>query len=285
MRIDLHAHSTASDGTDSPAELIHAAAEAGLDVVAITDHDTTSGWKDAVAALPSGLALVRGMEVSCLGHGEDGYPVSVHLLAYLFDPLHEAFAAERQRLQQSRRTRIHAMAERMRADGIGIDPDQILADAGNVVGRPHLARALVDLGVVDTVSEAFTHHLSPRGPYYVRMADAWLDDAAAMVRAAGGVAVIAHARARARGRLLDLDHVRSLAQSGAIAGLETAHPDHTETDRRLLTKLADDYNLFTTGSSDYHGANKTVSLGANTTAVEDFHRLTSLATGVPVVQR
>ncbi|WP_149362008.1 PHP domain-containing protein [Lolliginicoccus suaedae] len=285
MRIDLHAHSTASDGTDTPAGLIAAAARAELDVVAITDHDTTSGWQEAAAALPAGLALVRGMEMSCLGHGEDGYPVAVHLLAYLFDPGHEAFAAERQRLQQARRERIRLMAQRMRDDGIPVDPDAIIAGAGNVVGRPHLARALLDLGVVETIGDAFLHHLSPRGPYFARMADTWLDDAVAMVRAAGGVPVLAHALARKRGRVLDLEHVRVLAESGQLAGLEVDHPDHEEKDAAILARLAARHGLITTGSSDYHGGNKTIALGARTTAADQLDELVARATGAGIIQR
>ncbi|MBD8507794.1 PHP domain-containing protein [Hoyosella sp. G463] len=285
MRIDLHTHSTASDGTDTPAGLVAAAARAGLDVVAITDHDTTSGWQEAEAALPAGLALVRGMEMSCLGHGADGYPVAVHLLAYLFDPGHAAFAAERKRPQLARRERIQLMAQRMRADGIPVDPDAILAGAGNVVGRPHLARALVDLGVVETIGDAFLHHPSPRGPYYARMADTWLDDAVAMVRSAGGVPVLAHALARKRGRVLDLDHIRSLAESGQLAGLEVQHPDHAEEDAAILARLAARHGLITTGSSDYHGGNKTIALGARTTDVEQFDELVARASGAAVIQR
>ncbi|MBF6370697.1 PHP domain-containing protein, partial [Nocardia puris] len=120
MRIDLHTHSTASDGTDTPAELVRHAAAAGLDVVAITDHDTTSGWAEAVAALPRGMTLVRGREMSCIGLGEDGWPVPVHLLAYLFDPADRSFAEERERLRAERVERLRAMAERMAADGLPI---------------------------------------------------------------------------------------------------------------------------------------------------------------------
>lgn len=282
MRIDLHTHSTASDGTDTPAELVRKAAEAGLDVVAITDHDTTSGWAEAVAARPAGLTLVRGMEMSCVGRGDDGWPVAVHLLAYLFDPADRSFAQERERLRAERTERLRAMAERMAADGLPIDPVAVLASAGPSAGRPHLARALVAAGVVASVDAAFVELLAPRGRYYVEKADTPLRRAVEMIAAAGGVSVVAHARARKRGRLLALDEVRELAGAG-LGGLEVDHPDHSRADRLLLRELAADLGLLTTGSSDYHGTNKTLRLGECTTDPAQFEKLVGRATGVPVV--
>ncbi|MFF0542907.1 PHP domain-containing protein [Nocardia thailandica] len=282
MRIDLHTHSTASDGTDSPAELVTAAAAAGLDVVAITDHDTTSGWAEAEAARPAGLTLVRGMEMSCTGLGEDGDPVSVHLLAYLFDPADPGFATERERLRAERSQRVRAMAERMAADGLPIDPDAVLASVGPSAGRPHLARALVAAGVVDSVGAAFEHLLAPHGPYYVEKADTPLTRAVPMVAAAGGVTVIAHARARKRGRLLALSEIRELAGLG-LGGLEVDHPDHGPADRALLRDLAGELGLIRTGSSDYHGTNKPIALGAHTTEPDQYEALIAKAGGVAVI--
>ncbi|WP_433611340.1 PHP domain-containing protein [Prescottella agglutinans] len=282
MRIDLHTHSTASDGTDTPAELVRAAADAGVDVLAITDHDTTAGWGEAAAALPAGLQLVRGMEMSCEGRGEDGRPVAVHLLAYLFDPTSREFAAERERLRGERVARLRAMATLMAEDGLPIDPDAVMAEAGPAVGRPHLARALVRAGVVDSVGEAFTDLLSTRSPYYVEKADTPLERAVDMVTAAGGVSVVAHARARTRGRLLSLDHVRELADRG-LGGLEVDHPDHDAHDVALLRSLAAELDLITTGSSDYHGSNKTIELGRHTTDPAAFEALVARASGVPVL--
>lgn len=281
MRIDLHTHTTASDGTDSPAELVQAAARSGLDIVAITDHDSTRGWSAAVEALPPGLTLVRGMEMSCVGDGEDGAPVPVHLLAYLFDPAHEAFARERVRLRAERVARVRAMAERMVADGLPIDPDAVLAGV-EVAGRPHLARALLAAGVVDSVDEAFRVLLAPGGPYYVEKSDTPLADAVAMVAEAGGVSVVAHARARSRGRLLAIDHIRKLAADG-LAGLEVDHPDHTDADRDVLRALAAELDLAMTGSSDYHGENKTIALGQHTTEPAQFDTLAAKASGTPLV--
>ncbi|MDV7089615.1 PHP domain-containing protein [Rhodococcus sp. IEGM 248] len=282
MLIDLHTHSTASDGTDSPADLVRAAGSAGLDIVAITDHDTTAGWAEAVAALPAGLALVRGMEMSCEGRGEDGRPVAVHLLAYLFDPAHAAFARERERLRNERMVRIRAMAELMMEDGLPIDADEVLAEAGPAAGRPHLARALMRAGVVGSVGEAFVDLLAPRGRYFVDKSDTPLDDAVQLVAEAGGVSVLAHGRARTRGRLLSLDHVRDLAGAG-LHGLEVHHPDHSADDARVLQELADELGLVVTGSSDYHGTNKAIRLGEFTTDTDEFDTLVSKASGVQVV--
>ncbi|WP_280461903.1 PHP domain-containing protein [Nocardia carnea] len=282
MRIDLHTHTTASDGTDTPADLVRNAAAAGLDVVAITDHDTTAGWAEAEAARPAGLSLVRGMEMSCIGRGVDGWPVSVHLLAYLFDPADSGFAAERERLRGERVQRLRAMAEQMAADGLPVDPDAVLASAGPAAGRPHLARALVEAGVVPSVEAAFAQLLAADGPYYVEKADTPLHRAVAMIADAGGVSVLAHGRARSRGRLLDLGEIPDLAALG-LGGLEIDHPDHSARDRAVLRELAGEYGLLATGSSDYHGANKTIALGACTTDPAQFEKLAGRATGVPVL--
>ncbi|MFD4467569.1 PHP domain-containing protein [Rhodococcus sp. NPDC058505] len=282
MRIDLHTHSTASDGTDSPGEVMRAASAAGLQVVALTDHDTTSGWAEAVDALPAGLSLVRGMEMSCAGRGADGRPVAVHLLAYLFDPGNEAFARERERLRAERTARLRGMAEKMAADGLPIDPDAVLAAAGPAAGRPHLARALVAAGVVGSVNEAFADLLRTGGRYFVTKADTPLPDAVRMVAAAGGVSVLAHPRASVRGHLMDMNQIGELVAEG-LGGVEVAHHDHGAADERYLRGLAADLNLVVTGSSDYHGGNKSVVLGEFVTAPDQYERLIAAATGVEVV--
>lgn len=284
MRIDLHTHSNASDGTDTPAALVHAARDAGLDVVALTDHDTTAGWTEAADALPAGLSLVRGMEMSCEGRGESGWPVAVHLLSYLFDPAHPEFAKERERLRGERVERIRVMASLMARDGLPIDPDQILADAGPSVGRPHIAAALLKAGVVSSIGEAFTDLLSTRGRYDVPKYDTPIEYAVELVAAAGGVTVLAHGRARSRGGVLALDHIRDLAGLG-LGGLEVDHPDHRAEDRAVLRRLADDLGLAVTGSSDYHGENKTIGLGDELTDEAEFDKLVSVATGAPVLTR
>ncbi|MGU3431761.1 PHP domain-containing protein [Actinomycetes bacterium M1A6_2h] len=286
MPIDLHTHSTASDGTESPSELVGTAVAAGLSVLAITDHDTTSGWSEAASALNtsgSSMQLVRGMEMSCTGRGADGDPVPVHLLAYLFDPDHEAFAAERERLLHERRIRLRAMADRFQADGIPLDADAILDAAGPSAGRPHLARELVRLGRVSSVSEAFESYLKTGGKYYVEKQDTPLDTAVRMVVDAGGVPVLAHARARKRGRILAADHIEELAASGLLGGVEVDHPDHNDEDAAWLRGLAAEYAIAATGSSDYHGTNKTTSIGAFTTDRDQFAMIVDRARGLPVI--
>jgi 3',5'-nucleoside bisphosphate phosphatase len=274
-RIDLHAHSTASDGTDSPAALVAAAARAGLDVVAITDHDTTAGWDAAAAARPPGTALVRGAEFSAVVGG-----ISVHLLGYLFDPAHEAIVAEQARLRTERTTRLRRMTARMAEAGYPVDEDAVFAllPDGASAGRPHLARALVGAGVVGSVDEAFRDLLHDDSPYYLPRADTPAATAVAMVRAAGGAVVFAHPLARKRGRVVDDAAIRELAAAG-LAGLEVDHPDHAPDDRAHLRRLAAELGLVTTGSSDYHGTNKTTPIGAETTVPDQLAALVARTSG------
>lgn len=284
--IDLHAHSTESDGTDSPAGLVRAAGAAGLDVVAITDHDTTGGWADAAAALPPGLALVRGAEFSCLSPtGRTGEPrCSVHLLGYLFDPEHAAIVAEQERLRAERVQRLETMIGRMAADGYPVDVDTVFAHLpeGGSAGRPHLARALVAAGVVGSVDEAFAELLHNDSPYYVPRADTRVETAVEMIVAAGGVAVFAHPLARTRGVVVEPSVLVDLIGWG-LGGIEVDHPNHAPVDRELLRGIVAEHGLLATGSSDYHGTNKTTPLAAETTDPEVYAALTERATGVPVL--
>jgi predicted metal-dependent phosphoesterase TrpH len=285
-RIDMHTHSTASDGTDSPSELVAAARAGGVDVLAITDHDTTSGWAEAATALRPGMSLVRGSEFSCVSAtGRGGRPVSVHLLGYLFDPQHEAVAAEQARLRGERDTRLRRITEKMAADGYPVDIDTVMAlvPAGASAGRPHLARALVGAGVVESVSAAFATLLHAGSPYYVPKADTPVETAIRMIAAAGGVTVFAHALARRRGRVVEPSRLAELAEIG-LTGVEVDHPDHALEDRELLRRLAGEHGLVTTGSSDYHGTNKTTPIGAETTEPESLEKLVAQATGVPLLQ-
>ncbi len=284
VRIDLHCHSTASDGTDSPAGLVRAAATAGLDVVAITDHDTTAGWAEATAALPPGLRLLRGAEFSCVSPDGRGGSVSVHLLGYLFDPASPSIDAEQFRLRNERRRRLRVMAERMAADGLPVDPDALLdglpSDAP--AGRPHLAEVLVKAGVVACVGEAFARFLYTGGPYYAGRADTDVATAVRMVREAGGVPVLAHAFASIRGPVVEPEVIVDLAADG-LAGVEVFHPDHDTAARDRLAALPTDLDLVVTGSSDYHGTHKTVRLGQETTAAAMCERIEAAASGVPAL--
>ncbi|WP_073387165.1 PHP domain-containing protein [Jatrophihabitans endophyticus] len=276
MRIDLHTHSTASDGTDTPAELVRAAAEAGLDVVAVTDHDTTAGWDEALAARPAGLTVVRGVEFSCVHEDDAGRRISLHLLAYFVDAEDAAIRAEWQRLRDSRVTRGRTMVERLVADGYPISWAQVerLA-AGGSVGRPHIGRALVEAGVVPDVTTAFGDLLTSRRPYYVRKADTDVFTAIRLVRGARGLPVFAHPLARRRGPVVGDDVVAAMAAAGLV-GLEVHHPDHDAGDTAHAARLAVEHGLLGTGSSDYHGTNKTTPLGARLTDPAVYEQLLAL---------
>jgi predicted metal-dependent phosphoesterase TrpH len=284
-RIDLHTHSNASDGTDRPAELVAVAAAAGVDVLAITDHDTTAGWAEAAAALPAGMRLLRGAEFSCVSPtGRGDRPVAVHLLGYQFDPEHPAIVAEQARLRSERVQRLRRMTEKMAADGYPVDPDAVFAflPEGASAGRPHLARALVAAGVVGSVTEAFAELLYNGSPYFVPKTDTPVQDAIDMVRAAGGFTVFAHPLARRRGRVVEPSVIAELAGAGLV-GVEVDHPDHTPEDRELLRRLAVETGLAATGSSDYHGTNKTTPIALETTAPEALEQLLDTTTGVEVL--
>jgi predicted metal-dependent phosphoesterase TrpH len=283
MRIDLHVHSTASDGTDSPSDLVAAAAAASLDVVGLTDHDTTGGWDEAFAARPDGLAIVPGVEFSCVRHEPDGRRVSLHLLAYLFDPDDPALTAEWARLRESRRSRGAAMVENLAADGYPISWRRVreLAGGGSI-GRPHIARALVEAGVVPDVDTAFRELLSSRQRYYVRKADTDVYDALRLIRAARGLPVFAHPIARRRGPVVSDETIAEMAAAGLV-GLEVDHPDHGPDDRAHAARLARELDLIPTGSSDYHGANKTTRLGQCLTTPEAYERLLALPSARPPV--
>jgi predicted metal-dependent phosphoesterase TrpH len=283
MRIDLHTHTSASDGTDTPSQLVAAAVAAGLDVVAITDHDTTGGWAEAIAVRPKGLTIVPGAEFSCMHQDADGRRISLHLLGYLFDPRHEGLRVERSRLRQSRITRARAIVANMQADGLPVDWPQVERfAAGAAVGRPHIARALVAAGVVPDVTTAFTGPLSSRAPYYVPKADLDVFGAIRLIRAAGGLAVFAHPLAHRRGPVVGDEVIAAMAAAG-LAGMEIAHPDHSDADRARAAGLARELGLVGTGSSDYHGANKTTRLGANTTDPRAWDALLALGTALDPV--
>ncbi|MGK5679348.1 PHP domain-containing protein [Actinoplanes sp. URMC 104] len=281
-RIDLHCHSTASDGTLTPAELVRAGAAAGLDVMAITDHDTTGGWRAAAEARPEGLRLVRGAELSCRWHGADEWPIALHLLAYLFDPAEPRLAADLARLRTDREQRAEKIVAKLSADGVPITWDEVYGYArGGSVGRPHIAQALIRAGLVRTTSEAFASRwLGAR--YFVPKADLDVFEAVRAVRAAGGVTVFAHPRATVRGRVVPDRLIVELAEAG-LFGLEADHEDHSEAESAHVRALAGDLGLVVTGSSDFHGTHKTVQLGDHTTDLEAYEKIVSAATGVPVL--
>ncbi|MFD5389885.1 PHP domain-containing protein [Streptomyces sp. NPDC127074] len=275
MRIDLHTHSTASDGTDTPAELVRNAATAGLDVVALTDHDTVGGYAEATRALPSGLTLVTGAELSCRLNG-----VSLHMLAYLFDPAEPELAAERELVRDDRVPRAQAMVAKLRELDVPITWERVAEIAGDgAVGRPHIATALVELGVVESVSDAFTQDwLADGGRAHVEKHESDPFEAIRLIKGAGGVAVFAHPLAVKRGQCLPESAIGELAAAG-LDGIEVDHMDHDEDTRARLRGLAADLGLLTTGSSDYHGSRKTCRLGEHTTDPEVYGEIVRRATG------
>jgi 3',5'-nucleoside bisphosphate phosphatase len=275
VRIDLHCHSTASDGTDTPAELVLKAGAAGLDVVALTDHDTTRGYAEAIAALPEGLTLVTGAELSCRLDG-----VSMHMLAYLFDPKEPRLLAERELVRDDRVPRARGMVAKLNELGVPVSWEQVARIAGGgSVGRPHVATALVELGVVPTVNDAFTPQwLADGGRAHVEKHETDPFEAIRLIKGAGGVAVFAHPAAVKRGRTVPESAIADLAAAG-LDGIEVDHMDHDPATRARLRGLAKELGLLATGSSDYHGSRKTCELGEYTTDPEVYGEITRRATG------
>ncbi|AZM60171.1 MULTISPECIES: PHP domain-containing protein [unclassified Streptomyces] len=275
MRIDLHTHSTASDGTDTPAELVRKAAASGLDVVALTDHDTTRGHEEALSVLPAGLTLVTGAELSCRLDG-----ISMHMLAYLFDPGEPALLAERELVRDDRVPRAHGMIAKLNDLGVPVTWEQVARIAGDgSVGRPHVATALVELGVVPSVSDAFTPQwLADGGRAYVEKHETDPFEAVRLIKNAGGVCVFAHPAASKRGRTVPESAIARLAEAG-LDGIEVDHMDHDPETRARLRGLAKELGLLVTGSSDYHGSRKSCVLGEFMTDPEVYGEITRRATG------
>ena len=294
MRADLHVHSSASDGTEPPAEVMRRAAQAGLDVVALTDHDTVAGHAEARRALADSplagsLTLLPGMELSCrLGERSGGVPGellgsssrgprSVHLLAYLFDAGHPELAAELGRIRDDRVLRARAMVSRLADLGVDISWDQVAAIAGPaVVGRPHIARAMAASGAVASPREAFTRDwIADGGRAYVGRYALDPVRAIGLVRDAGGVAVLAHPRA-GRDWVVSDEEIGRLAAAG-LAGVEVFHPDQPAAERAGLLALADDLGLVATGGSDDHGSLSGHRIGCETVAADAYQALISEA--------
>ena len=276
VRIDLHTHTDRSDGTTSPTDLVRHAHARGLDVLGLTDHDTTESWAEAAdAAERTGLVLVRGMEISCklAGYG-------VHLLAYLPDPTHEGLAAELERILAGRNARLPATLGKLRELGIDIDAADVhrLAGEAAAMGRPHVADALVAKGVVASRREAFNRFLGPQGPAYVKRYAADLVEMIGTVASAGGVSVVAHPWAsRHNHDALDATGLAALKEAG-LSGIEVDHQDHDRSTREALRAIGRDLDLVVTGSSDYHGDGKVDhEVGCNTTHPDEYERLLALA--------
>lgn len=279
MRVDLHTHSSASDGTESPAELMRSAAAAGIDVVGLTDHDTISGWDEAARSLPDALRLVRGAEISCVYDG-----ISLHLLAYLFDPSHEDLLEEMAMALDDRVPRAKAIVAKLAAADYPITWDLVLDQIpeGATVGRPHIADTLVAAGVVPDRTAAFDTLLHDGSQFFVGHYYVDAVRAVRLVREAGGVPVFAHPAAVKRGRTVGDDGIRAMAAAG-LAGLEVDHRDNPPESREHLRSLAVELGLLATGASDYHGSGKPNRLGENTTDPEVLEALVAQAEGAVAV--
>jgi 3',5'-nucleoside bisphosphate phosphatase len=275
VRIDLHTHSTASDGTDSPSDVVRLAAAAGLDVLALTDHDSMAGWSEAAdAASRHDITVIPGMEISTKHAG-----AGVHLLGYLLDPRFPALADELARILRGREGRLTAMLEQLRLAGVSITEADVRTRVGAspAIGRPHIADVMVDQGLVADRGEAFAKWLNAGRPGHVVR---YATPTAAMIRlvtAAGGVAVVAHPWGRGSRRVIDLETLAQFKDAG-LTGVEVDHHDHTESDRARLRAMAAELDLVVTGSSDFHGRGKVDhELGCNLTSETQYLRLLAAA--------
>jgi len=278
--IDLHTHTTCSDGTDSPRELVNKAIVQGIEVLGITDHDTTSGWEEATQSLRGSLQLALGAEISCLTN--DG--VSVHMLGLLFDPLHEEMQQVLEETRDGRLPRMRKMIEKMRAEGMDISITDVekAMPSGATMGRPHLADALVAKKIVKSRDEAFIDLLHNDSRFYVSHAAPTPVEAIALIRRAGGVAVIAHPFASHRGQILKAEDFIDLVSAG-LNGIEVDHRDQNPDERAMLRVIALELDLVMTGSSDYHGTGKLNSLAENHTSREQWQKLEAQADARRVV--
>jgi len=255
------------------------AAAAGLDVIALTDHDTVAGMAAAAAALPAGLTLIPGMELSCRRYGR-----SVHLLSYMFDAEHGGLAAQCGAIRASRVDRAKAMVAKLADLGVPVTWEQVTAIAGDgVIGRPHIARAMIACGVVGSVDEAFTAAwIGPDGRAYVPRYALDPADAIALVHEAGGVTVLAHPFAVTRGWTVPEQLITELAGVG-LDGVEVGHPDHDREQRDLLRAIVSRLDLAATGGSDDHGQLTGDRVGCESTDPDDLEQLLAAASGTPVI--
>jgi len=270
--IDLHTHTSYSDGTDTPAQLINKALAAGISIIGLTDHDSISGWQEATDALRTGISLVPGAEISC--QTPDG--ISVHILGLLFDSNNSELMNTLEKTRENRHGRMEKIIARINEAGIDITMDDVLEQLsdGATLGRPHLADALVKKGIVASRDEAFTQMLHNNSKYYVSHYSPTPETAIKLIKAAGGVSVIAHPMASHRGRTISLDTFGSIIQAG-LDGIEVDHRDHSPDEKLQLIKLANESNLVMTGASDYHGNGKLNTLGEYTTRPEQWEKLES----------
>ena len=272
--IDLHTHTNKSDGTDSPRELVNKAIAQGLTVLAISDHDTTSSWEEATQTLRGSMQLVLGSEISCLT--TDG--ISVHMLGLLFDGGHPEMQIMLEETRDGRLPRMRKMIEKMQGAGIDISMADVEAarPEGATLGRPHLADALVNKGIITSRDEAFQGMLNNDSEFYVSHAAPTPVDAINMIRKAGGVAVIAHPFASHRGQILQASDFQNLVEAG-LNGIEVDHRDQNPDERAQLRAIARELDVVITGSSDYHGTGKLNALAEFQTSPIEWEKLEAQA--------
>ena len=269
-RIDLHAHSNRSDGTFTPTELVRLAAERELDVVALTDHDTTDGLVDAFAeGVRRGVEVIPGVEFSA-----EYDHASVHVLCYWMDVADGGLQAELGRLRDDRYRRGELMVERLRELGVPIEFERVREIAGEAaIVRPHIAQAMVEAGVVETEKEAFERYIGDGRPGHVAKHALDPVDAVALIRAAGGVCVLAHPGMWGDQSSVPDALTERMAHAG-MRGLEVDHPDHTPEARAHYRRLAGELDLVATGGSDCHGVRyDPVRLGTSLCDPEAFDAL------------
>ena len=280
--IDLHTHSLASDGTDTPGELINKAHASGITVLGLMDHDTVAGWDEATMYLRPGMSLVLGSEISC--QTLDG--TSVHMLGMLFDRDNSALSEVLATTRDNRLTRMNRIIARLNEAGYEISIEDVLAQLapGATLGRPHLADALIAKKLVASRDEAFAELLHNNSKYYISHYSPTPEDAIKLIKQAGGVAVIAHPLASLRGRTISIESFKSMVEAG-LDGLEISHRDQSEDERELLREVVARYGIIATGSSDYHGNGKLNELAEFTTKPEDFEALEARADARRVVRK
>jgi len=278
--IDLHTHTTCSDGTDTPHQLVNKAIVQGLEVLGIADHDTTAGWQEATSALRGSLKLALGAEISCLT--SDG--ISVHMIGMLFDPHHQEMQTVLEETRDGRLPRMRKMIEKMRLEGMDISIEDVenAMPIGATMGRPHLADALVAKKIVKSRDEAFVDLLHNESRFYVSHAAPTPVEAISLIRRAGGVSVIAHPFASHRGQILKGEDFHDLVAAG-LNGIEVDHRDQNPDERAILRNIATELDLVVTGSSDYHGTGKLNSLAENHTSRAQWEKLESQADARRVV--
>lgn len=247
MRVDLHVHTTASDGLLEPVDLVRAVRTAQVEVFSVTDHDTVDGLDEAKrAADAAGRTLVTGIELSAYWG-----TVEFHILGYFIDPANEALGLFLNKTRAARHARLHAMLSRLQAMGMRVPAADVLARAQNGnVGRPHLARALVERGFVGSADEAFVRYLGADKPAYVPRPDVSVADAIAVIRKAGGIASLAHPGLHNR------DEAIPDLMAAGLTAIEVYHPKHAFGRARRYRRIAQRHGLLITGGSDFHGVDE-----------------------------